>query len=578
DHPDQETEAHRAQRIQGSIDGGMLRPSGDLYAVAANCFECHTVPIEDLVNTGGHTTGSGRFELVEWAGRIRHNYVTAQWESGADNREPSADRNRVTYAVGRLLDYEFGLRGLANATQDGRYAKGMERRVSQAYRQLEAVANLVPIPEVVEVLRLGKDLPLLPGNEARLTQAADAIRSQGQAFTSRSDGTELAALDGLVSSGRATVAPAAGAAPPAQQQTPPSGQAADPNIQEPPPTPSGDPNIQEPAPTANTGDTEAPPPGAAPAAEFVGVTVGQVRSRPSWIPAPDAAFEVIDPGCSCHGDAEDWWFDDAHQSSHFSLVNQQPKAVSIATLYGISAAQMGQGNQICMNCHGMPLSSNPSGQVTSGVGCESCHGGSSQYLDPHEDGGNPQLGMTNLKDAATRAADCSRCHLITDERLLASGHPSGSNYDFAAANTAIQHFPEGRVERSRGRRGESYTPVAAAALSAAYAAERSGRPVPQVQVVEAPPPPPRPTPAVGAAAPPAARTGTRVSTTGGDPVAAPPPPPRARPVGRTSAPRPSVRINLPPLPAVADSTAAEDILLLIKNRLQEIREAVGRRR
>ncbi|MEO8691104.1 MAG: thiamine pyrophosphate-binding protein, partial [Solirubrobacteraceae bacterium] len=46
----QETTAGREQRILASRAGGMLRPSTDIYAVAANCFECHTVPVEDLVN------------------------------------------------------------------------------------------------------------------------------------------------------------------------------------------------------------------------------------------------------------------------------------------------------------------------------------------------------------------------------------------------------------------------------------------------------------------------------------------------------------------------------------------------
>ena len=53
----------------------MLRPS-QLYEVMANCYQCHTVPHEDLVNRGLHSTGNGNFELVEWSqGSIRHNFL-----------------------------------------------------------------------------------------------------------------------------------------------------------------------------------------------------------------------------------------------------------------------------------------------------------------------------------------------------------------------------------------------------------------------------------------------------------------------------------------------------------------------
>ena len=44
-----ESPEHKAQRIQASTDGGMLRPSDNIYGVAANCFECHTVPSEELL-------------------------------------------------------------------------------------------------------------------------------------------------------------------------------------------------------------------------------------------------------------------------------------------------------------------------------------------------------------------------------------------------------------------------------------------------------------------------------------------------------------------------------------------------
>ncbi|MDH3744669.1 MAG: cytochrome c family protein, partial [Acidobacteriota bacterium] len=84
-----ETAEARQKRIDRSRRAGMRRPS-DLYPVVANCFSCHTVPSEKLVNIGGHTTGSGGFEFVEWSQeRIRHNFLEGV-RSG--NQGPNATR------------------------------------------------------------------------------------------------------------------------------------------------------------------------------------------------------------------------------------------------------------------------------------------------------------------------------------------------------------------------------------------------------------------------------------------------------------------------------------------------------
>ena len=53
----------REERRTKSEAAGMIRPE-DIYAVAANCYQCHLVPNEKLVNIGGHTAGSKGFELV----------------------------------------------------------------------------------------------------------------------------------------------------------------------------------------------------------------------------------------------------------------------------------------------------------------------------------------------------------------------------------------------------------------------------------------------------------------------------------------------------------------------------------
>ena len=40
--------------------------------------------------------------------------------------------------------------------------------------------------------------------------------------------------------------------------------------------------------------------------------------------------------------------------------------------------------------------------------------------------------MTELQNLETRAKVCTGCHLITDPRLISSGHPVGADFDYVA--------------------------------------------------------------------------------------------------------------------------------------------------
>src|SRR3989338_4568942 len=90
---EQESHDHKAKRIADAVAAGMIRPD-DIHAVAQNCFQCHTVPNEKLVEVGGHKAGS-EFELVSWSqGEARHNYAKSD---GKGNLEASPERRRVMY-------------------------------------------------------------------------------------------------------------------------------------------------------------------------------------------------------------------------------------------------------------------------------------------------------------------------------------------------------------------------------------------------------------------------------------------------------------------------------------------------
>jgi hypothetical protein len=198
DHGSEPAE-HRRKRVADSRRAGMRRPS-ELYPVAANCFSCHTVPLERLVNEGGHTTGSSAFELVEWTqGEIRHNFLKSLQE-GSDpvNRERPMSRKRVIFVVGRALDLEYSVRGLAKAKTDGIYAKAMSRRVRSAVAELRAISRSADVPEVDDMMKAVKAVKMVPRNERELLAAAEGVQKATRAFLAKPAPSSLASLDDLI--------------------------------------------------------------------------------------------------------------------------------------------------------------------------------------------------------------------------------------------------------------------------------------------------------------------------------------------------------------------------------------------
>lgn len=197
DDPAQEDPAHRAMRIQKSDAAGMRRP-GEIVDVTRNCLNCHTGPGEKIVNVAGHTPGSD-FELVTWlSGEVRHNFHRTK--QGA-NAELTPDRKRQLYVVGRALDLEYALRGLATAKSDGAYSRAMAERAQKAIGHLETIQARQSIDEVGVVLTAAKDLQLTANNTAPLVAAADSIQAAVQQFASQHDGSRLVALDSLIPKG-----------------------------------------------------------------------------------------------------------------------------------------------------------------------------------------------------------------------------------------------------------------------------------------------------------------------------------------------------------------------------------------
>jgi hypothetical protein len=189
-----ETAEHMKLRLEKTSATGMIRPA-DTYHAAANCYSCHTVPDEDLVNKGGHKARSD-FDLVSWSqGEVRHNYF---YSADKKNREASPAHKRVLYVTGKGLDLEYSLRAAAKATSAGPFVDNAAKSAASALAKLKEVQAAQPTPEVAEMIAAGSGASLKAGNAAALNKAADAVGAANQKFGKGNDGSKLSALDRLV--------------------------------------------------------------------------------------------------------------------------------------------------------------------------------------------------------------------------------------------------------------------------------------------------------------------------------------------------------------------------------------------
>jgi len=192
---DTESKAEKEARWKLADSKGMIRPSS-IYALAKNCYGCHVVPREDLVNKGWHKAGSA-FDLVSWSqGEVRHN----TWHSkGKDNVVAGAARKRMLYLVGLGVELETALRAIGKATARKPFAFAMAKRADSARNQLAAAAKAAPnVPEIAKMVEVSHSAGLKLNNESNLTTAADGVSKLLVSITETYDGSTMAGLDGLI--------------------------------------------------------------------------------------------------------------------------------------------------------------------------------------------------------------------------------------------------------------------------------------------------------------------------------------------------------------------------------------------
>ena len=570
-----ETPEHRAQRIEKSRQAGMRRPS-DLYSVVESCFQCHLVPNEQLVNVGGHGSGGGNFEYVEWSqGEIRHNFLEALIsDEQPENEERSAERKRLMYVVGRSVDLEYSLRGVAAATEKGIYLKAMTRQARVALGEVREIASRVRLPEIDSMQNVVRTVKVSLNNRNALLKAANKIAEATKTFVSKYDGTQLASLDPLIL--RVDEPPQEEIISTARiEEVFRAGPGEDDPVAVQPE------ESQEPKrrPAEASADRQVDVPSTPPSARSARTVVGKIKTRIR----PASQHKTLGSGaCNrCHGPQNKWWFDDPHYEAADPFFTEKKKNVQIARFYGINPSDMTKGSHLCMDCHGTIISGRERRDVQDGVGCESCHGPSKDYLKPHEEGDKSlgeqrpgyikglKLGMTELRNQDVRAQTCTNCHYITEPRLISAGHPSGENFNYVAATAKVKHWDH---------------PLASSEdLNQAFRLITTSRgPVPNVPKASFSSPvgiSDNLSSQVGRSST-VTRTRTaessrdRVSSRGSNLGLSPPSSSPPAPIFFTQNQTELRELDLPPFPEIDESTSIEEVLLLIKNRLELLHQTL----
>jgi hypothetical protein len=272
---------------------------------------------------------------------------------------------------------------------------------------------------------------------------------------------------------------------------------------------------------------------------------------------------------NCHVAEYKFYKVSPHNESLNKLYDDAEKAKSYGQKLGIP--DIFKGGTTCMKCHSTVAGG--SGTAEDGVTCEGCHGPGSDYKEPHQEGkgggaSRPgyvkslKLGLKDLKNLDVRARQCVYCHYVTDQKLLATGHKSGSDFNYVSGMRSVaKHWKRqpGPEDLSR----------------AAFDKARSAR-GPATAIATSEPPKPSTAPSASSAEPAVEGTTTGRRGTGSRPVRVVPPPPP--PASAISEPLPDAAsmaepgmvppLQLPPFPVLSDSIPIDKQLQIIKKRIQ----------
>jgi hypothetical protein len=143
-----------------------------------------------------------------------------------------------------------------------------------------------------------------------------------------------------------------------------------------------------------------------------------------------------------------WQQEDRHAQAYRTL--ELPESKRIAANLGLPNATAAK---ICLDCHADNVPAEKRGgkfQISDGVGCESCHGGSEKWLESHAAEAathkdNVARGMYPTEQPLRRVQVCLGCHLGTKDQfathaIMGAGHPRLSFELEAYTSNQPAHF------------------------------------------------------------------------------------------------------------------------------------------
>jgi hypothetical protein len=143
-----------------------------------------------------------------------------------------------------------------------------------------------------------------------------------------------------------------------------------------------------------------------------------------------------------------WSQEDRHAQAYRTLETEESRR--IAAKLGLPSATTAK---ICLDCHADNIPSErrgPKFQLSDGVGCEACHGGSEKWIDSHAaeqatHKDNLAKGMYPSETPVMRASLCLTCHLGTKDKfathvIMGAGHPRLSFELEAFTSNQPSHF------------------------------------------------------------------------------------------------------------------------------------------
>lgn len=273
-------------------------------------------------------------------------------------------------------------------------------------------------------------------------------------------------------------------------------------------------------------------------------------------------YQTLGPGgcgignTNCHTGENKWYVNDAHKKTLSKLEDDPETVLKYLSAMKMTEDDLYKRDNTCMACHGTSVSAQK--EVEEGVSCESCHGPGSGYKDPHKEGKGGgatrpgyvkgvSLGMKDFKRDKTQvAATCVRCHHVTDERLLTVGHSDGVKFNYISKLKDVAGYP------NHWKRAPGPDDLVKDRFEAAKGAKKASA----SSVVVAPPALRDETPA------------KNKQPVIQSPIVKPPPVPQVRPVEPTAIAVNVVLVDLPPFPAITDSTRLDSLLLILKQRLE----------